>query len=57
MDEDISRPRYVDKKGGGLHPVVDRKWLNMLWSIYIYIYIYREREREREKRKKARDIK
>jgi len=30
MDEDISRPRYVARKGGGLHPAGDRKRLNMM---------------------------
>jgi len=30
MDEDSSRLRYVERKGGGLHPAVDRKRLNIL---------------------------
>jgi len=30
MDEDNSRPRYVERKGGGLHPAMDRKWLNIM---------------------------
>jgi len=40
MDEDISRPIYVERKGGDLHPAVDRKRLNMMMMIYIYFYIY-----------------
>jgi len=40
MDEDSSRPIYVERKGGGLHRAVDRKILNMIIYIYIYIYIY-----------------
>jgi len=34
MDEDSSRPSYVERKGGGLHPAKDRKRLNMI--IYCY---------------------
>jgi len=32
MDEDSRRPRYVERIGGGLHPVVDKKRLNMIYT-------------------------
>jgi len=34
MDEDSSRPRYVERKGGGIHPAVDRKRLNIMMMTY-----------------------
>jgi len=37
LDEDISRPRYMERKGEGLHPAVVGKRLNM---IYIYICMF-----------------
>jgi len=39
MDEDSSRPRYVERKGENLHPAVDRKRLNM---IIIFIHFTNE---------------
>jgi len=36
MDEHSFRPRYVERKRGGLHPAVDRKRLNMM-MIYVSI--------------------
>jgi len=33
MDEDSSRPIYVERIGGSLHPAVDRKQLNMMMMI------------------------
>jgi len=36
MDEDSSRARYVERKGGGVHPTVDRKRLNMMMIGFCY---------------------
>jgi len=35
MEEDSSRPRYVERKGEDLHPAVDRKRLTMRMMMMI----------------------
>jgi len=33
MNEDSSRPRYVERKGRGHHPAMDRKLVKMMMMI------------------------
>jgi len=41
MNEDSITPGYVERKGGGLHPEIDRKWLNMMMMI-LYFKVLQE---------------